>query len=1692
MNSRADSRDGGFQVPPEKQVQQKFQFMGSWIPITPTKPVQDTSSLITDERVRCLEGGAGGYTERALYSNGDVQDLNQTEKWMNRNEGYYLNADSGMARRSRLINCIAGSYAQTSNSNEKANIFAGGNVAPPLPPVTRNPIGNLDTANGNPTQYSGVINSCFPEIGNSQAGPREFELDELLFSDQIPYSFSSLLSDGDHLCQGLQYGTPASNQPLYNLNSPPRGEANGSTFSATTLKLVPTTNQANNIENGSTHGPNFLTCDNSVQENGFLEKRVTTTRQGITQQNSDSNIQNVGDFSVVDSTTTKEQRDRSRQNDQVIGLKGTPQLKPLKRKKYMPKVVKENKPQKKAWKPATPANAKPKETGTSRRKRARKTSLKESDTARQTSNSNPEVSAKSCRRALAFDLEKSGDARQDHAEILQKVGGSNSVSETRVTTTRTISSCMDSVTQIDQNVQLLTPNQSFGLSTGTQHAGLSGGDKPSALPTGERQPELTNGNQPARLLARDEQPKILIGTQQHRFLIGRRKCDFPVANRQTQFSTEYRQPHFPTGIQPLGLPVGMQRSFLPMGNQQPRLLMGNQQSPLLMGNMQPGYLIENQHSGYLAGNGQPGFLNWKNQQACLATANQQSGLSIGMQQPGLPTGGLQPGLQMKNQQPGIQMRNQQPELLMKNQQPGSYMRNQLPGLPVMNRMPGNPGGFTSHLNKMVAAYLPSSGTRAHGSLSQTSATNLHAEILKTVSRKLSARTAGTCHRSSSNEYGFSQQRIPQESSYMQYQNKCNGEPLDELRKAVPQNIQRSTPSILSKPFESRGTKRECNHATGQMQNHDLDRTDNWSLPQQIAQSQDLARGNIHIGAALLESSKKMKIQKEFPVNMDGVPYEVMEVKDDPNDDSQKDINNVSINEIALKGKPCPFQISVNNGKCIITPPKPPRMAPAVGNQLVAPLAHASEAQSSESAQTKTSSSRSKAQAKQKSLQHSGKTRGELLSQDPVADMICGLQNLSIGGETIDQMEQNSLVLYRGDGAVIPYEIKKRKPRPKVDLDEETTRIWDLLMGKGGNEGEQQMDKEKEKWWEEERRVLRGRVDSFIARMHLVQGDRRFSPWKGSVVDSVIGVFLTQNVTDHVSSSAFMSLAAIFPPKAHRNQADERNRPRVIVEDPEGFILNLNDIPAWQEQVIDHPCDTQASGVDNGSKDQQKDSSNSGADRISFLGNCSQNLENETLSSQDSFDPATFQSSGGVRSCSGSTSDVEFSTTRRELKSVSGSTKSVQIGKSTLLDDFYCQGHGRYLVYEGSDNILVETENIFLQKPRTERLNNGKDSLPFCHSSNHVNCHKQVLTNPSSSYQKNPILQQQELEIEDFGIHGERNGCSWLSIAPRIEKGRNQNEPFSAMRQAGNVALQTTGQKGTSMPRETPELGLHTFPGKHLDCQLCDTQQNEMNKASQSQSTFTDLLNSSGECLTRHSSATQHMTDALLLDTKNAEEVVGPFHRKASLENRKAKSNSRNREHLTIQYRETNSNNVRERKEKLDYGTIHWDSLRKDVEANGKTRQRSKDAMDSLDYEALRCASVGEISEAIKERGMNNMLARRIKALLDRLVKDHGSIDLEWLRDVPPDKAKDYLLSIRGLGLKSVECVRLLTLHNLAFPTQMLEGLQLGSGGSLSNLCLSHFSCTSWNCTQCLSPSKNIFGQDSANLISEHCMNYTTS
>ena len=64
------------------------------------------------------------------------------------------------------------------------------------------------------------------------------------------------------------------------------------------------------------------------------------------------------------------------------------------------------------------------------------------------------------------------------------------------------------------------------------------------------------------------------------------------------------------------------------------------------------------------------------------------------------------------------------------------------------------------------------------------------------------------------------------------------------------------------------------------------------------------------------------------------------------------------------------------------------------------------------------------------------------------------------------------------------------------------------------------------------------------------------------------------------------------------------------------------------------------------------------------------------------------------------------------------------------------------------------------------------------------------------------------------------------------------------------------------------------------------------------------------------------------------------------------------------------------KEKKD--DFNWDSLRIKAQAKAGKREKTENTMDSLDWDAVRRADVSEVSDVIKERGMNNRLAERIK------------------------------------------------------------------------------------------------------------------
>ena len=78
----------------------------------------------------------------------------------------------------------------------------------------------------------------------------------------------------------------------------------------------------------------------------------------------------------------------------------------------------------------------------------------------------------------------------------------------------------------------------------------------------------------------------------------------------------------------------------------------------------------------------------------------------------------------------------------------------------------------------------------------------------------------------------------------------------------------------------------------------------------------------------------------------------------------------------------------------------------------------------------------------------------------------------------------------------------------------------------------------------------------------VLGDRRLvqGQWGGSVLDSVVGVFLTQNVSDALSSKAWMSLAATFPlPASQQDGIDSMDWEAVRTAPVEQVMLQQSDL-----------------------------------------------------------------------------------------------------------------------------------------------------------------------------------------------------------------------------------------------------------------------------------------------------------------------------------------------------------------------------------------------------------------------------------------------------------------------------------------------------------------------------------------------------
>jgi endonuclease-3 len=84
-----------------------------------------------------------------------------------------------------------------------------------------------------------------------------------------------------------------------------------------------------------------------------------------------------------------------------------------------------------------------------------------------------------------------------------------------------------------------------------------------------------------------------------------------------------------------------------------------------------------------------------------------------------------------------------------------------------------------------------------------------------------------------------------------------------------------------------------------------------------------------------------------------------------------------------------------------------------------------------------------------------------------------------------------------------------------------------------------------------------------------------------------------------------------------------------------------------------------------------------------------------------------------------------------------------------------------------------------------------------------------------------------------------------------------------------------------------------------------------------------------------------------------------------------------------------------------------------------------------DYEALLCASAQSLADEIRAGGLAEIKANRIRQTLTKIKKDAGAIDLSFIPALGREGARDYLISLPGVGPKTASVV-LLFAFNLPF------------------------------------------------------------
>lgn len=103
--------------------------------------------------------------------------------------------------------------------------------------------------------------------------------------------------------------------------------------------------------------------------------------------------------------------------------------------------------------------------------------------------------------------------------------------------------------------------------------------------------------------------------------------------------------------------------------------------------------------------------------------------------------------------------------------------------------------------------------------------------------------------------------------------------------------------------------------------------------------------------------------------------------------------------------------------------------------------------------------------------------------------------------------------------------------------------------------------------------------------------------------------------------------------------------------------------------------------------------------------------------------------------------------------------------------------------------------------------------------------------------------------------------------------------------------------------------------------------------------------------------------------------------------------------------------------------------------NDKNRDRAWSELKKNfhNYESILNSSEKELVKTIRIAGLAEQKSKNIFGILRQLKKENGKLSLKFLKNYNKERAREYLLSFKGVGAKTAACVMLFSLKKPAFP-----------------------------------------------------------